>query len=188
MKKVLLILIVLMPQVLFGCNKGTQAIATPTPTASKIIQNTNDSSAPIQRLELTDPALYNFLSQGGTFSSTSNTSSNLSSTSKKLNKLSQISTDKTNGISGSMQIVNSENIYIIKIADFNYNGKCGQITFGLGVNRLPKQPIYKFSPISSVQTNVQFDLQIPSNIDLIQFDTINIYCSNQESPVSITQF
>lgn len=179
---------VLMAVVLFGCNKAPQVSATPTPASTKIIQNTNDSNAPISRLELTDPALFHYLNQGGTVSGTSNNSANLDSGAKKLNKLVAISEDRTNGIKGSAQIINTQNIFVIKVSGFSYNGKCGQISLGLAVNGLPKQPIYKFDPITTAQDNTQFDLQIPPNIDLIQFNSLNIYCPNSSSPVSITQF
>lgn len=176
-----------MVPVMFGCNKAPQATSTPTPTSSKIIQNTNDASAPIQRLELTDPILYHFLSQSGKLSNT-DTSSNLPSGSQKLNKLLQISTDRVNGISGLTQIIRSADAYILKISDFNYNGKCGQITFALGVNRSQTEPVHRFSPTSGAQTKAEIEFQIPSSLGLIEFDSMNIYCPDQKIPVSRTQF
>jgi len=188
MKKTLIVAVVLMGPVLFGCNKAKEVVTSTTPTTSKILQNANDSSAPIQRLELTDPVLYEYLTQSGIVTGFSNASANLPTGSQKLNKLVQIGEDTVNKINGTMQIVSSGNIYLIKVANFNYNGKCGQITFALGVNSLPKSPIHEFTPISGPQSNAQFELQIPSSIDLIQFDTVNIYCPDQEMPVSRTRF
>lgn len=176
-----------MSLVLFGCNKAPQVTSTPTPTSSKIIQNTNDSSVPIERLELTDPVLYHFLSQSGTLSKT-DTSSNLPSGSQKLNKLLGISTDRTNGINGLMQIIRSGDAYILKISDFSYSGKCGQITFGLGVNRSQTEPVHRFSPTSGAQTKAEIEFQIPSSLGLIEFDSMNIYCGDRDIPISRTQF
>ncbi len=171
---------------LIGCSGNSQQQETTTPTSSEEISNVDPelTGSGFVRGAITDPTLYDYLNK----QSSGLTSSDIVTTEENVEKIGKTSTFNKNsrlGLSGIAQILSTNKI---KITSFNYNGSCGPIYFGLAtLNNLVK-PLAKLKEISTSQTNSSFDLIIPTNVRLVQFEALGIYCYTKEEPVSTANF
>jgi hypothetical protein len=177
---------------LTGCSKTPQIINT-TPERTKVSELLDGSgSTPatdITLIELTDPALFSFLKTNSEYQMPSSSRNLLPGEEKKVGKLVKMTSNSKHKTSGSMQIDLGENGYILKVTDFSYNGACGPINFGLSVKSTPMVPIYSYPSIPGAVSAQSYDYIIPSTINLLQFDSVTLYCQNdKKTPSSVTMF
>lgn len=136
------------------------------------------------REQLTDPALYSYNKTSSTQDSFSTQQSNLSALErKKIGSTSSFSKSTKYGIKGTAQI-NAYNK--ITVSSFSYNGSCGAIVLALTMSNDAKRHLVDLKTISTAVSSESgsFELNIPSNISLIQFDALSIFCPDDESAVS----
>lgn len=188
MKKTVLFFILVLSLVLTGCSgSGSKTQTTPNgDTSSEELSEIDPSlkQKGYTREQLTDPALYDYLSkQSGGITNPGTVAPETAS--GKIGKVSTFNKNKKFEIFGTAQIV-SENK--IRVSSFNYNGACGPIYLGLAITSNSQKPFAKLKEISTAQSNVTFDLQIPSNISLNQFEILGVYCYSEEFPVSMAVF
>jgi len=186
MKKLIFIIISVLAILLTGCSGGSEQTVTQETSTSEEISNIDPglTQRGYYRDALTDPALYDYVNKqsGGVVNPGTVVASGGSD---KIGKTSTFDKNRKLEISGIAQII-SENK--IKVSSFNYNGSCGPIYLGLAVTSSSSRPIAKLKEISVAQSDSGFDLTIPSNISLIQFEILGVYCSSQEDPVSSVSF
>jgi len=185
MKKIILLASLVLAFVLTGCSGESQQQATPTTSTSEEISVDPElTQKGYYRDQLTDPALYDYLNKqsGGVINPGTVVADDRSD---KIGKTSTFDKNRKFGISGIAKII-SENK--IKVSSFNYNGSCGPIYLGLAIRNSSDRPIAKLKEISVAQSDSSFDLTIPSNISLIQFEILGVYCPSQEEPVSSANF
>jgi len=185
MKNVIFVMLVALAFGLSGCAGGTSNSATtPTTTSEEISSDPELTKVGYVRDELTDPALYDYLNkQSGGVSNPGTVVA--SGGTEKVGKTATLSINRKYEISGVAQIISDNKI---RISTFNYNGSCGPIYFGLAIRNSADRPIAKLKEISVAQANSSFDLTIPSNISLIQFEMLGVYCETQEGPVASADF
>lgn len=170
---------------MFGCSSKdtTTAQVTPTPNQqnSEVDPLLSKKGFDGNMMILTDPVLYSYI-QGKQTSATSTTTTIDPTIQKKIGTLAQFAKISKYGLSGRAEIVGAQ---LIRITEFNYNGGCGALTTKLTLLSANNDAIATVEPtISTPQSNTSFDITIPNNITLIQFDAISLYCQNQQEPVS----
>lgn len=177
---------------LSGCSNKTPAIVSSTPQPTKVAQYINSTDSTLTQeiplMQLTDPALYSYLQASSQQATSAQATNMLPEEKKKVGKLKTFNDNSEQGLSGTAQIISNDQGYLITINQFSYNGKCGNIYFGLSVANSPKNPIQTFPAFSGPLTDQTMSFQIPSNITLLQFDLLNIYCVSEENPISSVQF
>lgn len=90
------------------------------------------------------------------------------------------------GISGNAQILSPTKI---KIQNFNYSGGCqNRLILYLTRANLPTEIVAILTPINQPQNNVSFDVNLPSSLDLLDFDSLAIRCEGQQEPVAVANF
>lgn len=186
MKKTVLFFIIVLSLVLTGCSGSKTQTNSNEDYSSEELSEVDPSlkQKGYTREQLTDPALYDYLNKqsGGV---TNPGTVVLGTESDKIGKTSTFNRNRKLEISGTSQII-SENK--IKVSSFNYNGACGPIYLGLAITSNSQKPLAKLKEISTAQSNTTFDLQIPSNISLNQFEILGVYCYSEEFPVSTAIF
>ena len=183
--------VVCMGFILTGCNKAPAIIQTTTEKTKVTDLLSDNGSKPatdITLMELTDPALYSFLNSSSDYQKPSSARNLLPGEEKKVGKLISLNKNRKFNIAGSAQIDLADTGYVLKVNGFSYNGECGSVYFGLGLMQSPTKPIFVYPNITGSVQDQSYDYVIPNNINLIQFDSLNIYCSNQEDPVSSSTF
>jgi ABC-type oligopeptide transport system substrate-binding subunit len=184
MKQTILILILTLSLSLAGCSG--QSLTTQTETTPEELSEVDPGlkEKGYVRSQLTDPALYDYLnkesggiSNPGTVVPAKNAD--------KIGKTSTFGKNRKLEISGTAQII-SENK--IRVSSFSYNGGCGSIYFGLAIANSSDKPFAKLKEIATAQSNVSFEMVIPSNISLNQFEVLGVYCNSEKSPVSSANF
>lgn len=186
MKKAVLFYAIVLSFVLTGCSGGSESTTTQQPSTSEEISDIDPglTQKGYYRDQLTDPALYDYVNkQSGGITNPGTVVTNGGS--DKIGKTSTLDKNRKLEISGIAQIIGENKI---KVSSFNYNGSCGPIYLGLAIRNSSNRPIAKLKEISVAQSNSNFDLTIPSNISLIQFEILGVYCSSQEDPVSSASF
>lgn len=188
MRKAVLIVIVSMAGLgLNGCsNSNNTASTTTTSVAQGELSNADPwlQSKKFVREQITDPALYAYLSSSGLGNVSSQTRSNLTSEEQnKIGKIAVFTKSSKYGISGSAEIKATD---VIDIKNFTYNGACGTVSFNISASNAIDKPVATLKSITNAvpANSGNFSLTIPSNISLIQFNNVNITCQNVESPVS----
>jgi len=185
MKKIFVVLVALFAVFAFGCGKKT---ATPTATKTPGIQdlsNLDDSQkASVQRLEYTDPALYQYLQEASKKQAPTATATLLPNEQKKLNKKQRFSSAGKYEIKGTAEILDAQTL---KIESFNYNNNCGLLSIALTRQDKPGEKIANLKDTNGC-TGCTFTLSIPSNIRLSQFDSVSLFCPNIEDPISKASF
>jgi len=189
MKKIALLAVVASVVFLAGCSSKKQAAsATATPAAQATQAISIDptlSQDGFVRVQLTDPALYNYLQNQGKSTVSSDTGTTSSDEQKKIGRTVAFQKAFKYGISGSASVVSASKI---KVGQFTYNGGCGPITIGLIINNNPTQPLATVKEISAAVSSSQFDIEIPSNLSLTKFDSLAVFCSDSADPVSTADF
>lgn len=189
MKKGVLLAVVISAVFLVGCSKNqtnTQATATPVSTDQEATNiDPTLSQDGYNRMQLTDPALYSYLEKQELSGVNSNTGTTSSSEQKKIGRTVSFQKAYKYGIAGSATVVSASKI---KVGQFTYNGGCGPIKISLVINNNLSSPIATVKEIGAAVSASQFDIEIPSNLDLTKFDSLGIYCPDAAEPVSMADF
>jgi len=190
MKKSVYLLILALPIMLVGCSsKNTSSTTQTTPTSSG--QEISDIEPTLKqtgfdRLQLTDPILFNYVQAGNKGSGNFLTNNASQAELAKVGKQASFAKKQKYNISGLVQILSTTKL---AFKSFSYNGSCGTITINPTISTNTKNP---FAPVYSLQaplSSSDFEADIPSNLNLLQFDSISIFCSNKpEEPVSSAFF
>ena len=191
MKKAVLLTVIGLAFILVGCsnqaNNNTTQNATKTAVPKQEISDVDPllKESGFIRLQLTDPALFNYLEEGGKIEVETNAGIVDPSIQKKIGSVAQFKKTTKYGISGTATILTASKI---KVSLFSYNGSCGPIKMSLITSNNPTRQIAVVKEIGSAVTNSEFNIDIPSNITLIKFDGIGVYCTDSENPISTVQF
>jgi outer membrane biogenesis lipoprotein LolB len=191
MKKGVLLAVIVSAFFLVGCSGGgnTATQATPTPTTQNTGQTNNIdptlSQGGYDRLLLTDPALYSYLKKQELTGVNTDTGTTNSTDQRKIGRTSSFQKAYKYGISGSATIVSA---YKIRVGNFTYNGACGPVKIGLVINNNLSKPLATVKEINAAVSSSQFDIEVPSNLSLSQFDSLGIYCPDAAEPVSTADF
>jgi len=188
MKKAIHAIVIVLALALSGCSGGGSDTSSPTKPDSSGEEISDVDPGLTQsgyyRDELTDPALYDYLSkQSGGVTNPGVVVPGEGS--DKIGKSANFDKNRKYEITGVAQIISANKI---RVSSFNYNGACGPVYFGLALRANEEKPLANLKEISSAQSGSSFDLAIPSNISLIQFELLNIYCYTDEEPVSTAKF
>ena len=184
-------MILALPLMLAGCSsKNTTNTTQVTPTSSG--QEISDIEPTLKqtgfdRLQLTDPILFSYLEASNKGSGNFLSANNASQTElAKIGKQASFAKKQKYNISGLVQILSTTKL---AFKSFSYNGSCGTITINPTISTNIKNP---FAPVYSIQAPLSgsnFEADLPSNLNLLQFDSISIFCSNKpEEPVSTAFF
>ena len=184
MKKAVFLIVVASAFLLVGCSSSNNtATATKTATPSQEISNVDPllRQDGFVRYQLTDPALFAYLEERG--KTTTDTSSSLVTPQeqKKIGLVVSFRKASKYNISGSATVVSATKI---KVSLFTYNGACGAIQIGLVNKNSPTKPIATVKEIPAAVDQSEFSFDIPSNLTLLKFDSIGVYCPNVADPVS----
>lgn len=184
------LLVLVLPFVFTGCSSNNNTATTQAPPVSSG-QEISDIEPTLKqtgfdRLQLTDPILFSYIEAedkgGGDFLTDNASQAELARVGRQATFAKKI---KYN-ISGIVQILSTTKL---AFKSFSYNGSCGIITINPTISTNTKNP---FAPIYSIQAPLSasdFEADIPSNLNLLQFDSISIFCSNKpEEPVSTAFF
>jgi hypothetical protein len=186
-KKTLLITsMVTLAFLLAGCSSNKQA-ATTTTTGTTEISDIDPilSKTGFVREQLTDPALYDYREKANLGVGQIVTTGGSSEEQKKVGRVANFQKSQKYAISGTSRILATDQI---EIKSFSYNGGCGPLILGLTNSSNETQILAKVKEISSATSSSDFNISIPSNISLIQFDSIGVYCPTKEEPVSMATF
>ena len=187
MNKIALILIIgLFPMLLVGCsgnNEEEPETEVEPDNEQQINTDPELSSRGYHREQITDPALYDYNQKTGSGLSSEGfrpiegvSKVGLSRTLSKYNKY---------NLQGIAQIISDSKI---RVSNFSYNGGCGPIKFGLALNNKVEKPLAIIKELSSPMDNATFEMTIPGNISLIQFELLAIYCPTELDPISEASF
>lgn len=188
MRNVLVILIAGLALMAAGCSKSgnkTATSATPESSDTELSEiDPNLKNVGFVRVQLTDPALYNLLESQKTtgFSPGQGTSAEEQ---KKIGRLANFSKSSKYSLSGQAQITALDKI---QVKSFSYNGKCGALDLTLTVSSNTARPLAKVKTIATAVSDQSFELNIPPNISLIQFDSISAVCPDVDQPISTATF
>lgn len=162
---------------LSGCgSSSTTATTTATAQATTVTSTGNSTtSQSTNRIDVTDPALADYLENSGSSSSNSTLPTLTAEEQAKIGATKQIRTSDDYGISGTAQIVSQT---AIQLKSFNFNGACLPLLVYLARSEDLTSPIVKVSEISAPVSNTTISLTIPSNIALTNFDSVAFYCSD----------
>ncbi|MCX6809474.1 MAG: DM13 domain-containing protein [Candidatus Berkelbacteria bacterium] len=184
MKKILLVAILGVCVLLTGCSGSSK-----TPTATQTKATTQDIGAvdPLLtqqgfvRQQLTDPALFDYVEKAGNNIPIVTSQTSNSSAQKKIGLVANFQKTQKYGLQGVATVLSAETI---QVKDFSYNGGCGPVKLGLTISNNATQILASVKEISQPVSKTSFDLAIPQNLTLAQFDTIAVYCPDNEDPVS----
>lgn len=185
MKKAVIFTVAISAFLLVGCSSGNK---TPTATATPVPNQELSNVDPLLRqdgyvrLQLTDPALYAYLEERGKVEDTTSSSVVDPQEQKKIGLVTQFQKAYKYNISGSLTVVSATKI---KVSLFNYNGACGPIKIALVNKNAPTKPLATVKEISAAVNQTEFSFDIPSNLSLIKFDNVGVYCPDVENPVSV---
>lgn len=185
-KTALLLLVVGAGLILAGCSSKNKApvasSVTPVPQ-NQDISNIDPTLTMdgFVRMQLTDPALYDYLQKQGLATVNVNTTTISSEEQQKIGKTVAFQKAYKYGIAGSATVLSATKI---KVGGFTYNGGCGAIRVGLIINNNPSSPLAIVKEISAAVSSSQFDIEIPSNLSLSKFDSLAIFCPDTTNPVS----
>lgn len=185
-KNKFIILLVLVSFSLYGCSAKQEASATATPTPDQ--QNSEVDPLLEKRgfdgnsMIVTDPVLYEYLQSKNTSVGATATATVDAAIQKKIGTIESFNKVSKYGISGKINIISSN---IIRIQEFNYNGGCGSLSIKLTLSSNNDNALATVSPIiTTARTSDTFDITVPSNLTLVQFDQVSLYCQGKEDPVS----
>jgi hypothetical protein len=191
MKRTLILTVLAAAILLTGCSKTpTTTTNSSQATQSPVVASQSDSginpelkSVKFVRVQLTDPALYDF-NQTFTKGSAITTSQNISSDEqKKIGETARFSNSTKYGITGIARIISTDTV---RLESFSYNGGCGNLVIGLSVSNSPQSLVANLKTISTPLSSTTIDL--PNTVSLLKFDSINAYCPDNQSPVSSAMF
>jgi len=137
------------------------------------------------RLQLTDPVLYDYNEKIGSGIQQSGGKDINSDNQKRIGLIANFRKNSKYNISGMAQIISQDKI---EVKGFSYNGGCGPLILGLTNSSNETKIIAKVKEISSPVSDIGISISIPSNIELIRFDSIAAYCPTSENPVSVAVF
>jgi hypothetical protein len=130
---------------------------------------------------VTDPVLYEYLQSRDSSVSADTTATVDPAIQKKIGTIESFDKVSKYNLSGKINIISSN---IIRVSEFNYNGGCGSLSIKLTLTS-KDTPLATVSPIiATARTSDTFDITVPSNLTLIQFDQVSLYCQGKEEPVS----
>lgn len=196
MRKFAVILLIISPVVLFaGCStKKNTAAATPTPVSSQL----SDIDPLLKqtgyvRVQLTDPALYDFLQNKKQAAQLNLPSDQVQAfIQNKIGKVVTFNKVARYGIEGTAKIVSSE---VIQVMNFSYNGACGTLSIALINSSNESSILAKVKDFAAPVSSVGFEIQIPSNLTLLKVDSVGVFCAAtdadptlSESPISSATF
>lgn len=198
MKKILTVSMLSLLLLLSGCSsKKTTSTAT-TSTQNNSTAELSDLDPLLQktgyeRKQLTDPALYDYLDNVQQAEAINLPTDQLQEyIQKKIGKVVVLPKSTKYGLEGTIKIASSDTI---QVTNFSYNGGCGALTISLVNSAVPSKQIANVKEFSTPVSSVGFDIQIPSNLSLIKFDSVAAYCpldtskANQKLvPISIATF
>ncbi|MFH1855236.1 MAG: hypothetical protein ABH810_02415 [bacterium] len=185
MKKSVLVGVVLSVIFMYGCSSSQNKTAVvQTPAPSQELSNVDPllRQDGFLRYQLTDPALYAYLEERGKTTEGSASSLVDPQEQKKIGLIVPFRKVYKYNISGSVTIVSATKI---KINLFTYNGACGPIKVSLMNQNNTTRPLAVVKEIASAVDQSEFNIDIPSNLSLIKFDGIGVYCPDVEEPVSV---
>ena len=170
----------------FGCGKQSQtptnnagATETPAPIDSSLQQTG------YVRGQLTDPTTYSYNQSANSQSEVTPTINISQAEQKMIGQSAQFNKVTKYNISGLAQIIA---VNQLRISSFSYNGGCGPVVIGLAISNNITKPLAKIQTIATPVSDAQYDIAIPSNISLTQFNTVAGYCSNNEQPITTASF
>lgn len=184
MKKIFFMLVLFFSFVLTGCSGPNQTV--PTETTSEELSEVDPGlkEKGYVRNQLTDPALYDYTNkQSGGVSNPGTVVP--AAGAEKIGKTSNFNKNRKFEISGTAQILSESKI---RVSSFNYNGGGGTIYFGLAIANSSDKPLAKLKEITTAQSDISFEMSIPSNISLDQFEVLGIYYNSEEFPISTANF
>ncbi len=185
MKKAVVLTIIVSAFLLVGCSTGKKTPqATATPAPAQELSNVDPSLRQdgFVRYQLTDPALYAYMEKRGESVEPGTTSILDPLEQKKIGLVTQFRKASKYNISGSLTIISATKI---RVTLFDYNGACGPIEIALVNKNNPTKPLATVKEISSAVTQSDFSFDIPSNLSLVKFDNVGVYCPDNENPVSV---
>ena len=172
---------------LFGCSKN-QPTSTLTQLSEQEVSDIDPwlKSKKFSRELLTDPALY-YYNKDATMTDPSVRSDLTAEEQKKIGKVANFTKSGKYNITGTVEIISPDSI---SIKSFSYNGGCGPLAIQLSMSNAPTKSLATIKTISTAisSENGNFDVAIPTNISLIQFNIINLVCPDNENPVSSASF
>ena len=196
MRKFAVILLIISPVILFaGCStKKNTAAATPTPVSSQL----SDIDPLLKqtgyvRVQLTDPALYDFL-QNKKQAAQLNLPSDQVQTyiQNKIGKAVTFNKVSKYGVEGTAKIVSAD---VIQVMNFSYNGACGTLSIALMNSNNETNILAKVKDFPTPVSSVGFEIQVPTNLSLLKVDSVAAFCAAStkdptlgESPISIATF
>lgn len=190
MKKLAVFMLVLGVSVLAtGCSRApatsTQATVTTSPVTeiSEIDPLLKQKS--FVRLQLTDPALYGYSQTSNSDNGTVLQSSGTVLGQEKIGFSGTFTQNDDFGIAGIAQIIATDKI---TVKNFSYNGSCGALTISPTTGDNQAKQLANLKTITTPVSQAQFDLTVPSNISLIQFNMLALYCQGKQTPVSSATF
>jgi len=192
MKKILLVLVfVSSPFLLAGCssnNTATESQNVSTDSGQEIsdIEPTLKQTG-FERIQLTDPILFSYLDTNEKNGEDFLQEGSMSKAEQEMvGKQANFSKKQKYNISGLVQILSTSKL---AIKSFSYNGSCGVITINPTISNNLKNPFASIKAIQSATSNANYEVDLPSNLSLVQFDSVSIFCSNEpEEPVSTAYF
>lgn len=183
------LLIVLAPLVLTGCSSKS---SNTTSTSSTLSQNSGQEISDIEptlkqtgfvRQQLTDPILYSYLQATNKGSTEFVQGGNLAQAAlARVGRQGNFSKKQKYEFSGIVQIVSVDKLAFKSIT---YNGGCGLISFNPTNSTNFTKPFSSVYNLQSAVSGANFEASIPSTLNLTQFDSISVFCSNNpEEPIS----
>lgn len=185
-KNRLVILAVVLSFSLFGCSPqkqdDTAATTTPNQQNSEVDPLLEKRGFDGNSMIITDPVLYDYINSKKTSTVASATATVDPAVQKKIGTIESFDKVRKYNISGKINVISSDTI---RISEFNYNGGCGSLSIKLTLSSNKNTPLATVSPIiSTARTSDTFDITVPSNLTLVKFDQVSLYCQGQDEPVS----
>jgi outer membrane biogenesis lipoprotein LolB len=185
-KNRLVVLAVVLAFSLFGCSSSkevdTAATATPNQQNSEVDPLLEKRGFDGNSMIITDSVLYDYLKSKETSVSASATATVDPAIQKKIGTIESFENVRKYNISGKINIISSNTI---RISEFNYNGGCGSLSIKLTLSTSKNTALATVSPIiTTARTSDTFDITVPSNLTLVQFDQVSLYCQDQDDPIS----
>ncbi len=171
---------------LFGCSPqkqdDTAATTTPNQQNSEVDPLLEKRGFDGNSMIITDPVLYDYINSKKTSTVASATATVDPAVQKKIGTIESFDKVRKYNISGKINVISSDTI---RISEFNYNGGCGSLSIKLTLSSNKNTPLATVSPIiSTARTSDTFDITVPSNLTLVKFDQVSLYCQGQDEPVS----
>jgi hypothetical protein len=184
--KRLVMLIILVSVSLFGCSPQKQdsiaETATPNQQNSEVDPLLEKRGFDGNSMIITDPVLYDYINSKKTSAVASATATVDPAVQKKIGTIENFQKVNKYNISGKINVISSNTI---RISEFNYNGGCGSLSIKLTLSSNKNTILATVPPIiSTARTSDTFDITIPSNLTLVKFDQVSLYCQGQDEPIS----